>query len=148
MSPEPAKNQQEMIAVAAYYRAERRGFQEGDPVADWLEAEVEIDQMFPVEPGQGMSAKQSLQQKLEAQLEEWDEKLKEVKSKTKESTAKTRAEVEKQLHSVAAKRAVAEEKLAELRKRSEYAWEDLRDGTVKAWGDMKEALDHVVARFR
>ncbi len=31
------------IALAAYYRAERRGFQGGDPVADWLEAEAEVD---------------------------------------------------------------------------------------------------------
>lgn len=30
------------IAVAAYYRAERRHFQGGDPDADWLQAEVEI----------------------------------------------------------------------------------------------------------
>ena len=29
----------------AYYRAERRGFTGGDPVQDWLEAEVEIDRM-------------------------------------------------------------------------------------------------------
>ena len=33
-----------MIAEAAYYRAEQRGFQDGDPVADWLAAEKEIDQ--------------------------------------------------------------------------------------------------------
>ena len=32
-----------MIAEAAYFRAERRGFQGGDPVADWLEAEAEIN---------------------------------------------------------------------------------------------------------
>ena len=32
-----------MIAEAAYYRAERRGFVSGDTVQDWLEAEKEID---------------------------------------------------------------------------------------------------------
>ena len=31
-----------MIAEAAYYRAEKRGFQGGDPVADWLAAEREV----------------------------------------------------------------------------------------------------------
>ena len=31
-----------MIAEAAYYRAEQRGFAEGDPVRDWLEAEAEV----------------------------------------------------------------------------------------------------------
>jgi len=32
----------QMIAVAAYYRAEQRGFTHGDPVQDWLEAETEV----------------------------------------------------------------------------------------------------------
>ncbi|MGA8146797.1 MAG: DUF2934 domain-containing protein [Gallionellaceae bacterium] len=38
-----AVDRDEMIAVAAYYRAEHRGFDGGDPVADWLAAEAEID---------------------------------------------------------------------------------------------------------
>jgi hypothetical protein len=32
-----------MVADAAYFRAERRGFSGGDPLADWLAAEAEID---------------------------------------------------------------------------------------------------------
>lgn len=30
-------------AEAAYYLAEHRDFQEGDPIQDWLQAEAEID---------------------------------------------------------------------------------------------------------
>jgi len=33
-----------MIAEAAYFRAERRGFAEGDPADDWFLAEVEIEE--------------------------------------------------------------------------------------------------------
>lgn len=32
-----------MIATAAYYRAEQRGFKTGSEMQDWLEAEAEID---------------------------------------------------------------------------------------------------------
>jgi hypothetical protein len=32
-----------MIAEAAYYLAEHRHFQGGDPLQDWLEAQAEID---------------------------------------------------------------------------------------------------------
>jgi len=32
-----------MIEEGAYYRALRRGFQGGDPFADWIEAEQEIN---------------------------------------------------------------------------------------------------------
>ena len=35
-----------MIETAAYYRAQKRGFSGGDPVADWLEAEREIEALL------------------------------------------------------------------------------------------------------
>lgn len=37
------KQRQRMIAETAYYRAQQRGFQGGDPLDDWLQAEAEID---------------------------------------------------------------------------------------------------------
>jgi hypothetical protein len=33
----------EMIKAAAYFRAEKRGFQGGDPISDWLLSEQEVD---------------------------------------------------------------------------------------------------------
>jgi hypothetical protein len=41
-----SKIRHQMIAEAAYYRAEHRRFQEGDVLQDWLEAEREIDLMY------------------------------------------------------------------------------------------------------
>ena len=35
-----------MIAVAAYYRAKRRGFEPGHELEDWLAAEAEIKRLF------------------------------------------------------------------------------------------------------
>lgn len=35
-----------LIAEAAYFRAESRGFQGGDPMTDWLEAEAEVNRML------------------------------------------------------------------------------------------------------
>lgn len=34
-----------MIAEAAYYRAQARGFDGGDELADWLAAEAEVDSL-------------------------------------------------------------------------------------------------------
>jgi hypothetical protein len=36
-----------MIAEAAYFRAQARGFNGGDEIADWLAAEAEIDALMP-----------------------------------------------------------------------------------------------------
>jgi hypothetical protein len=38
-----AEQRRRLIAEAAYYLAERRGFQGGSPEQDWLEAEARID---------------------------------------------------------------------------------------------------------
>ena len=36
----------QMVATAAYFRAEHRGFVGGDPVQDWLAAESEISRLY------------------------------------------------------------------------------------------------------
>jgi len=38
-----------MIQVAAYLRAERRGFQGGDPTEDWIAAERDVDAALAAE---------------------------------------------------------------------------------------------------
>lgn len=43
IAPEERKR---MIAEAAYYRAERRGFATGGELDDWIEAETEIDRLI------------------------------------------------------------------------------------------------------
>ncbi len=37
------EDRKERISVAAYYKAEKRGFKNGDETQDWLEAEATID---------------------------------------------------------------------------------------------------------
>ena len=45
-APMSAEQRHALIAESAYRRAERRGFQGGDPVADWLESEKEVDALL------------------------------------------------------------------------------------------------------
>jgi len=44
-----------IIETTAYYRAEKRGFSDGDPLKDWLEAESEIDALFQQPDDEGSS---------------------------------------------------------------------------------------------
>ena len=142
----------EMVAVAAYYRAERRGFSPGDPTADWLEAEAEIEHQLRQTPepahSHKQSQKQAFQQKLEAHLAEWDAKLEQLRAKAKEAKADIRAEFEIQLEALTSKRAVAQEKLRELRQHGEWAWEDVKGGTDKAWKEMRDAIDRAASRLK
>lgn len=40
------EQRRQMIAEAAYYLSEQRGFAGGDPMQDWLEAEASVDQLY------------------------------------------------------------------------------------------------------
>ena len=44
MSKVSDEQRRQMIAEAAYFRAERRGTDGGDPLTDWIEAEAEVDE--------------------------------------------------------------------------------------------------------
>jgi hypothetical protein len=59
--PEPTpvspETRHALIREAAYYRAERRGFAEGDPEADWAAAEAEIDQLLAAAPDPAPAAR-------------------------------------------------------------------------------------------
>jgi hypothetical protein len=37
------ENRHRMVAEAAYYKAEKRGFRAGNPEKDWVEAEAEVE---------------------------------------------------------------------------------------------------------
>ncbi len=44
--PRSAAERESLIALAAYFRAERRGFVPGQELNDWLEAEQEIERQL------------------------------------------------------------------------------------------------------
>jgi|AMWB02.1.fsa_nt_gi DNA anti-recombination protein RmuC len=150
-TPVTPEQRYRMIAEAAYFRTEKRGFVGGDAAQDWLEAEVEIDRILQQssEPGkEGMTIKQAFQQKLEAQLKEWDDKFDELKAKGQEAKAEIRADIEKQIESLSDKREAAQAKILELRRHTEDAWEDLKTDAEKTWEEMREALDRFVSHFK
>ena len=45
-APRPSVSRHDMIAIAAYYRAQRRNVEGGEPVQDWLKSEKEIDEIL------------------------------------------------------------------------------------------------------
>ncbi len=146
-SPEKRR---EMIAVAAYYRAEHRGFRGGDALGDWLGAEAEVEHLLALRPGDDpkANAKQRFQQVFEERLKAWDARLDELKAKARDAKAEVRAEFEVQLEALASKRALAQEKLLELRRHGQWAWEDLQDSAEHAWSELREAIKRSASLFR
>jgi len=67
-----AEERSEMIAVAAYYLAEHRGFTAGGATDDWLQAEQQIDRMLEAIRRQGISRVQFERAGLRNALRLWD----------------------------------------------------------------------------
>ena len=116
-TPITREQRYQMIAEAAYFRAQKQGFC-GNPAQDWLEAEAEIDRILLHRDQSELSPKQMFQQKLEAQLKELDTLFDNLKLQASLGKAELRTEVEKQLESLAHKRRDAQSKLNELSRRT------------------------------
>ena len=95
-----------------------------------------------------MASKEAYRKKLEAQLDEWDAKLDVLSAKARKATADARISYENELAALKVKRAAARDSLAELGKRGETAWEDMKDGMEKAWDELGKATEKVAARFK
>ncbi len=65
----PATQQPAWIAEAAYYRAERRGFQGGCPIEDWLAAEREMSQTATQPPPSPRAALVFLDRRLASDMD-------------------------------------------------------------------------------
>jgi hypothetical protein len=144
-----AERRYQMIAAAAYYRAERRAFKDGDPITDWLEAEAEIDRMIEQSlmstKQTQAAAKRLFMDRLELELRGFDAKLKELTDKARKAKRSVRAEYKKQIEAIAEKRAVADQRLRELKDRSEASWEDLKGGAEKLWQELRQTIEQMAS---
>lgn len=132
----------QMIATAAYYRAERRGFDGSDPNIDWCKAEIEVDRML-----QGSAEGHDDLVRLKALLTEWDAQFEELTSKAARAKTQTRAEYRKQLQAMADKRMAISEKLEDLRRKTGAVWNDLKSAIENAWDELCQETEGSTSRF-
>ena len=141
-----------MIATAAYYRAERRGFRDGDAYADWLQAETEIDRMMErslASCGDASGgARHAFLDRLEGELREFDARLDELAGKARNAKKKVKTEYRKQVDLLSEKRVLADQRLRELKDRSGDALEDVKDGAEKLWNDIRRTIDKMASHFK
>lgn len=139
-----------MIAEAAYYHAEHRGFQESDPIADWVEAEKEIDAMLcrTPTPNKEKTAKEVFEDHLETQLKEWDKQISGWKRKAKKVDGDIRHHIDAQLEMHRAQRVTAQNQLKELRQSGAHGWEEIKGGAENVWKEIHLTIQRIAEHFR
>jgi hypothetical protein len=97
--------------------------------------------------GAVMATRAAYVRRLEAQIKVWDATIGVWSAKADKATASARLHYESELDSLRSKRAVAQNTLENLAKRSDDAWEDLMEGAERTWREMNKAMKKGAARF-
>ncbi|HZD52703.1 MAG TPA: DUF2934 domain-containing protein [Woeseiaceae bacterium] len=130
----------QMVAEAAYFRAERRGFNGGDAVADWLEAEAEIDRRLRERAHQG------LLEKLDERLTLSDGRLRAFKRKVSRMKKETREQWEQDVEKLAKLQDRLRKKVEWMRAQDGRAGEKVERQAEKIWAEMSDIVERVGAR--
>jgi hypothetical protein len=135
-----SERRRKMIAEAAYFRAERRGFIGGDPVADWIAAEREVDASL------ASSDIDSFIRRLESQVDAASARLQEMRRNVAVHKDKARVEWKKEIEHLAELRDAFAEKLARMRRRGERVGQRARREAEKLHDELAEAVHRLGSR--
>lgn len=91
--------------------------------------------------------KAEFEKELTASLDKLDSEIQELKAKAANMQADAREKVEKAIAEVDTKQKAAREKLAEVQKSSEAAWDHLKQGSRAAWGELEKAVKKAAKEF-
>lgn len=86
--------------------------------------------------------------KLNATLDAWNAEIERLSARARQAEADTRIEYQKQIEKLKQKRTEIQQKVTEIGRSGEGAWEDLKSGLDLAWEAMNEALKSAAARFK
>jgi hypothetical protein len=95
-----------------------------------------------------MSEKKAYQDKMEAQLREWQAKIDVLKAKADKAKAEQQVKYYEKIENLRVKKKAADAKLAELRRAGEGAWGDIKTGMEKAWKDLTESVEEATKKFK
>ena len=135
-----AEQRQRMIADTAYFRAERRGFNGGDPVVDWLEAEAEVDARL------GATGGKTLLEELDERLALANGRLRTLKGKLSTVKADVREELTQDFEKLGKLRDKLEKKLDEVRAQGEQASEKAKVQADKIWREISDVVERASSR--
>lgn len=135
-TPSPIQRRQ-MIAEAAYFRAEKRGFMGGEECRDWLEAEAEIDQRLRKHEIEGFV------ERLDEGLVIINKQLTSLRKKASTLATSARTEWQQDLEKLAQLRDALKPKLDEIRVQGEQVGEEVRLRAEKIWDEITDTTRRI-----
>lgn len=125
-----------MIAEAAWSRAVARGFANGDPVADWLEAEREIDARLN-------GGRHGWMDRLEGRVATVKQEFRTLKKKAGPRAKAAREEWKKNVEKLDKLLGKLEDRIETLGERGEKATQKARAQAEKLWDEIAELRERL-----
>jgi chromosome segregation ATPase len=133
------ERRRQMIAEAAYFRAERRAFRGGDPKSDWSEAEAEVDARLRADA-------EGLVERVEQGLAVATKRLASFKRRLGKLSAEARKEGQREIEALGKLREALRPKLKELREQGDRATVRAREHAEKLSSELAELVHRLGAR--
>jgi predicted nucleic acid-binding Zn-ribbon protein len=130
----------QMIAEAAYFRAEQRGFNGGDCMVDWVEAEAEINAQLC------NGNEDSVLARLDERVATATKRLKALKKKVSGMKADARKEWQQDVEKLAALRDALKMRLEEVRERGEQVSRKAQKQAEKIWEEISDIIQRTAPR--
>lgn len=92
--------------------------------------------------------RKAYEEKFEAQLKEWNAQIALLKAKAESAKADAKIEYHTTIETMQHKRDLAKAKLQELKTAGDGAWENLKAGAEKTWGEVKTAFHDAVSKLK
>ena len=92
--------------------------------------------------------RKAYEEKLDAQLEEWNAQIALLKARADKAKAEAKIEYNKTVEALQHRQDEARVKLHELKASGDEAWDDLKTGAEKAWAELKSAFHEAIAKFK
>ena len=92
--------------------------------------------------------RKAYEEKLDAQLKEWNAQITLLKAKAENAKAGARIDYYKTIEALEQKQDKAKTKLQELQTAGDDAWEAVKTGAEKAWAEVKTAYHDAASKFK
>jgi hypothetical protein len=92
--------------------------------------------------------RKTYEEKLDAQLEEWNTQTALLKARADKTKAEAKIEYYKTIENLQHRQDEAKAKLLELKTAGDEAWEDLKTGAEKAWNEIRTAFNSAASKFK
>jgi hypothetical protein len=92
--------------------------------------------------------RKAYEEKLDAQLEEWNAQIALLKARADKGKAEAKIEYYKTIEALQRKQDEARTKLHALKTAGDEAWEDLKAEAETAWTELKSAFHESISKFK